>query len=414
MTGRSDEQGGPPRLTSRDLATRTGVTVERVEDLVRRRVLQPAAPEEYVPGDIHRIRVIAAFEEAGVPLEALVEASDRGRVSFAYYDQLHQPAGPPSPRTYSEFRASVGELDLELGQLFTAFGLAEPDPGSHMSIEDETFVRALLDSLLAVDQPDLVLRFVRLFGESTRRATEATLGVYGEAVTRLGAELAGLPPDEEFERVFLPWSRLARAAPALASWLTGQHLSRAIDAYSVEATEAVLEEGGFIGRRPDVAPAVAFVDLTGFTRLTEERGDEAAARVALRLAEVAGEIASRHRGRLVKLLGDGVLMRFPDSISAVAATLELLAMLPDAGLPAGHAGVHQGPLIARDGDVFGRTVNLAARVGDAARAGELYVTQAVATALEGSPYVVTPVGPEDLQGIGAVQLLRVLPADYAS
>ena len=129
-------------------------------------------------------------------------------------------------------------------------------------------------------------------------------------------------------------------------------------------------------------PAVAFVDLTGFTRLTEERGDEVAAAVAMRLGELTVTTVVPHRGRVVKLLGDGVLVRFEDATSAASATLDLLRALPAAGLPTGHAGIASGPLIVRDGDVFGRTVNLAARVADATPDGHLFVPETVAAVLE--------------------------------
>ncbi len=252
----------------------------------------------------------------------------------------------------------------------------------------------------------MAIRAVRVFGEGNRRAAEAAMGVYDEVVAELGAEFLGLPPEEGY-RVLEPWARFARTAPALAGWLAGQHMSRAIDAYSAETTERTLEGLGYIQERDEILPGIAFVDLTGFTRLSEERGDEAAAGVALRLADLARDAAARHGGSVVKLLGDGVLLRFPDVGSAVAGTLDLLDALPGAGLPAGHAGVHRGRVIERDGDVFGRTVNLASRVADVAPSGALYVTLDVVEAVAGLGLAVEPVGPVELAGIGPVPLARV-------
>ena len=162
--------------------------------------------------------------------------------------------------------------------------------------------------------------------------------------------------------------------------------------------------------RLESPPAVAFVDLTGFTRLTEERGDEAAAALALRLGDLTMDTARIHGGRVVKLLGDGVLIRFDDATTAVDATLELLAAMPGAGLPTGHAGVASGPLIVRDGDVFGRTVNLAARISDAAPDGRLWVTADVAAALPDGRFVAGEATGRRLQGIGAVSLVDVVRA----
>jgi adenylate cyclase len=406
--GRGDPDIAPASLTADELASRTGTTAARVLDLTERGVLRPAAADRYEPGDIHRIRAIDAFEAAGVPLDALVAAAETGRVSFTYYDELHQPPGEPSVRTYDEFRGSLGPLATNLPNLFVAFGLAEPEGGSRLAADEEAFIADLLETIASTGQPDIAVRVVRLFAEATRLASEAALGVYADVVTALGSELAGLPPEEEYQRVFVPWARVARTAPALASWLTAQHISRAIDAYSVDATERILEEHGYVSQRPDVVPGVAFVDLTGFTRLSEERGDEAAAGIALRLGELARETATRHGGRVVKLLGDGVLLRLPNASRAVDATLDLLRSLPDAGLPMGHAGIHAGRLIEREGDVFGRSVNLAARVSDVAPSGEIYVTGEVADALEGSAHAIEPVASRSLQGIGEVALFRIV------
>ncbi|HEY6569697.1 MAG TPA: adenylate/guanylate cyclase domain-containing protein, partial [Candidatus Limnocylindrales bacterium] len=188
----------------------------------------------------------------------------------------------------------------------------------------------------------------------------------------------------------------------------GRHLSRAIDEYSMAESERILEQAGYVEARLETPPAVAFVDLTGFTRLSEELGDEAAAALALRLGDVTVETVRGHGGRVVKLLGDGVLIRFGDVATAVEATLELLDALPAAGLPTGHAGVASGPLIVRDGDIFGRTVNLAARISDAAPDGHLWVTEAVAVALPADRFVVEPADGGVLQGIGRVELRDVV------
>jgi class 3 adenylate cyclase len=395
-------------LTADELASRTGTTAARILDLTERGVLRPAVADRYEPGDIHRIRAVDAFEAAGVPLEALVEAAGTGRVSFAYYDELHQPPGEPSARTYAQFKASLGPLAAHLPLLYVAVGLAEPDPAARLEADEESFIADLLAAFAATGQPEIAIRVVRLFAESVRLASEAALGVYGDVVAALDPELAGLPPDVEYERLFVPWARIARAAPDLARWLTARHMSQAIDAYSVEATERILEQHGFVPERPDVPPGIAFVDLTGFTRVSEERGDEAAAGIALRLGELARTAAASNGGRVVKLLGDGVLLRLPNAARAVDATLDLLESLRAVGLPSGHAGIHAGPLIEREGDVFGRSVNLAARVSDAAPPGEVYVTQAVAASLGDSRHAVEPVASRELRGIGAVELYRVL------
>jgi adenylate cyclase len=144
--------------------------------------------------------------------------------------------------------------------------------------------------------------------------------------------------------------------------------------------------------------AVAFVDLTGFTTLTEERGDEAAAAMAVRLQELAEAAARESGGRVVKLLGDGVLMRFGSPAAAIRTVLWLVDAIGASGLPAAHAGVAAGRLVVRDGDVFGRTVNLASRIAVRAGAGQVIVDEGAVVALPAGTASFEPLGRVELAG----------------
>jgi adenylate cyclase len=80
----------------------------------------------------------------------------------------------------------------------------------------------------------------------------------------------------------------------------------------------------------------------------------------------------------VKWLGDGVMVHYPEPAGAVLSALELVAQLPEAGLPPAHVGVAAGPVVVQGGDYFGRTVNLAARIAAHATAGQVLVSRRVA------------------------------------
>ena len=398
------------RLTVEELADLVGDPVERVQELTARGVLQPDDAERYSPGDAHRIRVIDGFEAAGVPLDVLVRAQAAGIISVDYYDQLHAAPGHPSTRGYQAFKNALGQRGHLLSAMFAAFGIAEPDPTSHLSVEDEDFIADWATIIDATGQGDITFGILRQFGESTRRASVAALESYDQVTRRLGPEFAGVPSQEVYDRVFLPWAKAARGLPALAEWLTRHHVSRAIDDYSIQATEQVLADSGYVPERPTVEPAVAFLDLTGFTSLTQERGDTIAAELALRLADLASQAVARQGGRVVKLLGDGVLMHFPDAVEAVETALELLDQMSTADLPPGHVGVTKGPIVARDGDIFGRTVNLAARISDVTPSGQVYIPASIGEALAGR-FVVEPAGTAALRGVGAIELARVSRLD---
>ena len=394
-------------LSREELAARLGVDAARVDRLVDIGAIQPAPDGRFDPRDVHRVRLLVAFEDAGVSLDGVLAASRAGRISMAYYDRFHPSPAPAAGRPYRAFVASLGERAELLPRLFRALGLAAPAPGTMLTVEDEMRISELVEIASATGEPDLVLRTVRLYGEGARRAAEGAVDAYADAVVRDGAQLAALNVDESTDRLLEPWARFAHAAPGLAGWLAGAHLGRAIDQFTVTATEQVLAQAGFVADRQGPAPAVAFVDLTGFTELTQQRGDETAATVALRLGALATDVVEPRGGRVVKLLGDGVLLRFDEVPIAVEATLDLLAALGPAGLPTGHAGIASGPLIARDGDVFGRTVNMAARLSDAAPDGSVCLTADLAASLFADRFDSGPATRVDLRGIGSVDVVRV-------
>ena len=116
-----------------------------------------------------------------------------------------------------------------------------------------------------------------------------------------------------------------------------------------------------------------FADLVGYTALSIERGDEHAAEVATRFQREVRVLAARHGATVVKSLGDGAMVRADDAGDAVRLGLELANGLD--GLPPVRVGVNTGPAVARDGDFFGSAVNLAARLSQAARGGEVLLTE---------------------------------------
>jgi adenylate cyclase len=150
--------------------------------------------------------------------------------------------------------------------------------------------------------------------------------------------------------------------------------------------------------RPGRVPAMCFLDLTGYTRLTEERGDAAAAGLAETLALLVGRSAREHGGVPVKWLGDGVMVYYREPAGAVQSALELVEKVPAAGLPPAHVGVAAGPVVVQGGDYFGRTVNLAARIAGRAGAGQVLVSQSVADSAPPAGVALVELGELRLKG----------------
>jgi adenylate cyclase len=122
---------------------------------------------------------------------------------------------------------------------------------------------------------------------------------------------------------------------------------------------------------------VAFTDLEDFTTYTEVEGDDAASRLVIGHHRESGPIVRSRGGRVVKRLGDGLMLTFPEPEAAVLACLELGEVAP---LPL-RAGIHCGNVLVTGDDVIGHAVNLAARVTESAKGGELIVTDHVRTAV---------------------------------
>jgi adenylate cyclase len=136
----------------------------------------------------------------------------------------------------------------------------------------------------------------------------------------------------------------------------------------------------------------SFIDLAGFTALAEAQGDEDAADVATRFAELT-RAALGPGDRLVKTIGDAVLVTSRDPAAGVSLVERLLTDAgAEPGFPSLRAGLHHGEAIARDGDVFGAAVNLAARVASEAHAGEVLGTEPIANAARASGIPVAELG----------------------
>ena len=172
----------------------------------------------------------------------------------------------------------------------------------------------------------------------------------------------------------------------------------------VENVESALAKAG-VHSRLAVQPAICFLDLTGYTKLTDERGDRAAADLAEQLARTVQRISMTHGGKPVKWLGDGAMFYFPQAGRGVRAALDMIDGTAGAGLPPAHVGLHAGPVLFQEGDYFGRTVNVAARIAEYARPGDVLVSQEVVDVFDGTGVAFAEIGPVELKGVsGDVQL----------
>ena len=166
----------------------------------------------------------------------------------------------------------------------------------------------------------------------------------------------------------------------------------------------------------DVEATFGFVDLAGFTALTEAHGDTEALALLDRFEGLA-EAALGPGDQLVKTIGDAVMIAFPEPTAAVTAVGRLLGALSEAGLPIGRAGLHHGRALQRGDDFIGASVNLTARVAGQAHGGQVLATSEVADAARRLGVTVVDLGCFELRNIAEpVELfeLEVCPAAAGS
>jgi class 3 adenylate cyclase/DNA-binding transcriptional MerR regulator len=396
-------------LSQRQIAERAGVDAGYVQRLVDAGLLDVARDDAFTDADARRVRLYDGLEHAGLPLEEIAEAVDRGGLSFAFLDRpvYDRFAGlsAHSFREVSEREAIPLELLLVVRD---AMGFAQADPDDPMR-EDELQLVPLIHLQLARGVESTgIQEWLHAYGAALRRIAETEANLWYTQIT-LPQLAAGLN-EAEMQELTAQWGDefsplMDRAVLAIYH----AHQEHTWTEVLIEVVESALDRAG-LRAKIRITPAISFVDLSGFTDLTEQRGDEVAADLASRMGPLVTRTADRHRGKVVKFLGDGVMVYFADAGDAVSATIEMVEEVTEAGLPPAHAGIHTGPVVFQGGDYFGRTVNLAARIGEQAGPGQVLVSDDVATSVDHERFALEPIGEVELKGVAQpVRLHAVEP-----
>jgi adenylate cyclase len=240
----------------------------------------------------------------------------------------------------------------------------------------------------------------RYFGENLRRIAESQVEFFKASILEPAFTSGGVSR-EVIEAASAVAQVLRPAAVEVVRWLHARHFEAYVVQTLVMVIETAMEAAGYEVARPTSPPAIAFLDLSGYTRMTEASGDRAAAELAGRLAELVTQASIRHGGRAVKYLGDGVMFHFPDPADATPCGLDLVQQASEVSLPEARVGVNAGPVVFRDGDYFGRTVNVAARVLEYARPREVLVTEDLLRSAPDGTIDFRPLGPVNLKGLSA-------------
>jgi adenylate cyclase len=373
-----------------ELAGRARVAPELIGRLVELGILGRAP---YGPGDVRRVRLVDACERAGLSLEGIGAAIGDGRLSLAFLDLVSVAGRPLTGTTYAEL-CDEQALPMALVQrVHEASGLGRPRPGDPIHPLDRDLLgSAQLGRTLGLDD-GVLIRVARVYGENLRRIAQAEPGFYHDYIEE-PLLASGMDEQQMREAASQMSDRLAEVVRRMLVALYTRLQERYTVDHLVEHIESVVTEV-----RPQRPPAMCFLDLAGYTRLTEERGDRAAAALATSLADLVERVSLPHGGQPVKWLGDGVMFHFKQPGQGVVAALEMVERTPRAGLPPAHVGLHAGPVVFQDGDYFGRTVNLAARIAGHAGPGQVLVSDQVVAECPAGPVAFEPIGPVPLKGV---------------
>ena len=386
-----------------EIAGRANVPIEFVRHLTALGALNDdlstAAKRE-----VGRVRLMYAWSQAGFSPKTIMRLVAKKALSISFLDAPALATGRLD-RRYEDIAAerSVPESLVEL--LHESIGFEPPNPHD-LAGEDDIALLDVMELFRGVGVRDeSVVRLFAVYADAARRLAKAEAELY-EANIEERLRASGMSERELIEFGTDFGNRVSAALERALVMVYRRHRVHAWTEHSVNHVEAALEAEGIESHVPQ-PPAICFVDLTGYTRLTEERGDRFAADVAAQLASLVKDISRRWGGSPIRWLGDGGMFHFRDPARAVEAGLDMVEQAPAIGLPPAHIGIHAGPVIFQDGDVYGRTVNLASRLASVAQAGEVVVSAEVAHRAEGVR--LDDMGPVSLKGVAVpMRLFRAM------
>src|SRR3954465_10867553 len=354
-----------------DVARRVGVTPSTLRRGVSPGRVPAAEDGELTAASLASARVVARLRERGFSLREIREATESGRLASSYIEGLLPDA--PARWTLEKAARETGLEPALIERIFTSMGFGAQGL-DHLTDDDVQLLRSSA-AVLAAGLPLVAfLQLVRVYGQAMSQIADAEVRLFHlyvhEPLMRDG--VPGWEMAEEMEG-------LAREIMPLASPVMehahNRFLQHFIEQDVIGHMEADLDDGDgrdrLLGR---LRVAIAFADLAGYTRLTEELGDEEAVSAVERFVERV-ETSLPDDARIIKTIGDEVMVVGTDAVSLVTWAVGFQARVPGRPLP--RIGIHFGETLYRDGDYYGREVNQASRVSARAAGGEVLVTRPV-------------------------------------
>jgi adenylate cyclase len=391
------------RISLSEAARRSGVPASTLKRWAEERIV-PVRRGRWTATAAAQARVVARMRDRGYSLEDLKSAGREGRLAFAFAEELFSEGeGEVSVATIAE---ETG-LEAELIERILAILGTPKGRQNHLTSEDAMAMRHCARVLAAGLPLVAFLQLVRVYAQSMRRIADAEVRLFhlyvheplirdGVPELEMAAEMGDLAAD------ILPL-----AAP-LTEYLHNRYLRFFIEQDVVGHMESEPGPDTTEIALGQVTVTLCFIDLTGFTRYTEEEGDIEALDVVENFVEQIEATLPRD-ATIVKTIGDEAMVVSPDAASLTEWAVDFLSRFSRRPQP--RVGIHCGDAVYRDGDYFGSQVNLAHRVVNRALAGEVLVTDRVGGAIaDREGLELEPIGQVSLKGFPVPTELFVVRA----
>ncbi|HZJ29440.1 MAG TPA: adenylate cyclase regulatory domain-containing protein [Solirubrobacterales bacterium] len=373
----------------REAAEQSGVSVATLRRWVKLGLV-PLENGHWTPAAVAQARVVARMRERGHSLESIAEAATAGRLAFGF--AADQVGGEGDRVTIEEAAAESGLEPALIERIMVLLG-TPADRTRELTRDDLSALRHCATVLEAGFPLVALLQLVRVYAQAMRRVADAEVRLFHLYVHEplIQGGRAELEIAEEMGK--LAAGILPLAGPVF-DYMHRRYLRYSVEQDVVGHMESAAESEGASAATGRVSLTICFIDLTGFTRFTEEAGDEEALDRIERFVE-AVELTLPREATIVKAIGDELMVVSPDPARLTSWAVGFLTLFTERPRP--RVGIHYGSAVYRDGDYFGGDVNLTHRVVNRAIGGEVLVTNRVASSIEGAGYLET-------EAIGAVAL----------
>jgi adenylate cyclase len=365
-----------------------GVSASTLQRWVKAGVI-PVRRGRWTTAAAAQARVVSRLRERGHSLAELRRAVREGRLAFGFVEDLFPGGDRNLTRLEAADRTGLEEALIE--RMMSLLGTPTALEGT-LNEQDVVAMEHIGEVLKAGFPLVALLQLIRVYAQSVRKIAEAEVRLFHlyvhEPLIREGVDALQMAEEMEgLARDLLP------ITSPLMEYIHQRYLRFYLEQDVVGHMETELAGQKQLGR---VQMAFCFVDLTGFTRYTEEEGDEEAFDLVERFVETV-EATLPSEALIVKTIGDEVMIVSPDPVTLTEWSVGFLGLFQERPQP--RVGIHYGRAVYRDGDYFGSEVNLAHRVVARALGGEVMVTTAVADAIGASGYLeFDPIGGVELKG----------------